>query len=495
MPFTENTLSSIDAMMQKAWDAFGQYQKVQPAVRATLLENIAEEIANLGDDLISTASRETNLPTARITGERGRTINQVLQFAALVREGSWVDAVIDTADAGRIPPKPDLRKMNFPLGPVVVFGASNFPLAFSTAGGDTASALAAGCSVVIKGHPGHPATSEMVYQAIVKAVEKTGLPADLVQHVSGTSFEIGKWLVQHPHTRAVGFTGSQSGGTALMEYARTREKPIPVFAEMGSINPVIFMPDALANQSETLAQQYAGSITLGVGQFCTNPGLLLAVEGPSLDDFLKQLWAAIEKIQPAKMLHEGIHKSYLEKLGNALGQVGINVVGRTVDLLGELEPPATVASVSSVEFLRNPLLHEEIFGPYSLMVRCSDIADLHKVLKTLAGQLTVSMMATPDDLQAHPEIVDAAREVAGRILFNGVPTGVEVSPAMMHGGPYPATSDSRFTSVGTDAIRRWVRPVCYQNCPEALLPDPLKNNNPDKLWRRVNGQFTQSPVE
>ncbi len=469
--------------------AFENYRHAPSEQRAALLDAIAAAIEDLGDRLIEVASEETNLPAARLIGERGRTTGQLRMFAALIREGHWVDAVIDTAIPDRTPPRPDLRKMLFPIGPVVVFGASNFPLAFSTAGGDTASALAAGCPVVIKAHPAHPATSSLVFEAIQHAITQCNAPAHLVQHVVGSSFAIGRLLVQHPAAKAVGFTGSAAGGKSLMAYAQERDEPIPVFAEMGSINPVVLLPQALANRAEAIATAYAGSITMGMGQFCTNPGLLLAVDGPELDRFLPMLAAAFNQIPATKMLHSGIHTAYMDKMKAALAQKGVETIAQIALDSDDIVPDMAVAQVDSRTFLDNPMLKEEVFGPYSLLVRCRNTADLESVLKAGAGQLTITFMAEHEELPAYRHLVDQASQLAGRIVFNGVPTGVEVCPAMMHGGPYPATGDSRFTSVGADAIKRWARPVCFQNCPEALLPPELQDNNPRQIMRRVNGKF------
>ncbi len=482
----------INEVMQQAAGAFAQYKAVSPASKALFLESIADNIESLGDALIAKASEETNLPAARLTGERGRTTMQLRMFAQMLREGSWVEAIIDTAVPDKTPPKPDIRKMLFPLGPVVVFGASNFPFAYSTAGGDTASALAAGCPVVVKAHPAHLQTSVMVAGAIQKAIEITGMPAHVFQHVTESSFEAGKLLVQHPATAAVGFTGSFSGGKALYDYAALRKNPIPVFSEMGSINPVLFLPDTLQQNAVQLAKQYAGSVTLGMGQFCTNPGLLIAVEGDGLNRFLDTLGQEISAVQPAKMLHAGIHKAYFEKMQTALHEKEVSLLSRSATEPGILEALPTIAVVAGNVFLKNPLLHEEVFGPYSLLVKCKDIEELKAVWISLTGQLTTSLMGTDKDFADHQSLLEIAPSIAGRIVFNGVPTGVEVCASMVHGGPFPACTDSRFTAVGIGAVKRWVRPVCYQNCPDNLLPDALKATNPLNIWRMVNNEFQKA---
>jgi alpha-ketoglutaric semialdehyde dehydrogenase len=482
-------MDTINKVMQQAAEAFVSYRKTSPEKRAVFLETIATNIESLGDALISQASTETNLPAPRLTGERGRTNMQLRMFAQMLREGSWVEASVDTAIPDKVPARPDLRKMLLPMGPVVVFGASNFPFAYSTAGGDTASALAAGCPVVVKAHPAHLQTSVMVAGAIEAAIKSCDVPDHTFQHVTDSSFEAGKTLVQHDDTAAVGFTGSYTGGKALYDYAATRKNPIPVFSEMGSINPVIFLPDTLTINTESVAKQYAGSITLGMGQFCTNPGLLIAIQSEGLDRFLEILAKEIDAIVPAKMLHKGIHKAYLEKMEAALQQKGVKLLAKSAAVAGDMEAQPSVATVEGSLFLEDPLLHEEVFGPYSLMVVCKDEAELKAVWRSLAGQLTTTLMGTDKDFAAHHSLLDIAPSIAGRIVFNGVPTGVEVCASMVHGGPFPASTDSRFTAVGINAVKRWVRPVCYQSCPDSLLPDELKAGNPLKIWRMVNNEW------
>lgn len=472
--------------MQQSAEAFVSYRKTSAESRAVFLETIAANIESLGEELIGKACEETNLPAPRLTGERGRTTMQLRMFAQMLREGSWVEASIDTANPDKVPAKPDLRKMLIPMGPVVVFGASNFPFAYSTAGGDTASALAAGGTVVVKGHPAHLQTSTLVAGAIEAAIVACNMPAHTFQHVTDSSFEAGKALVQHDETAAVGFTGSYTGGRALWDYAAARKNPIPVFSEMGSINPVVLLPDTLDVNTESVAKQYAGSITLGMGQFCTNPGLLIAIQGEGLNRFLDVLSKEIDAVVPAKMLHKGIHKAYFEKMEAALNQKGVKLVARSSATPGDMEAQPSVATVEAGVFLEDPLLHEEVFGPYSLLVICKDEAELKAVWRSLTGQLTTTLMGTDKDFATHHSLLDIAPSIAGRIVFNGVPTGVDVSASMVHGGPYPASTDSRFTAVGVNAVKRWVRPVCYQSCPDALLPDELKAANPLGIWRLVD---------
>ncbi len=476
--------------MRQAEQAADLWRDTLPAQRADFLEVIAAEIEALGKDLIAVTMAETHLPEARLLGERIRTTGQLRMYAAMLREGSWVEATIDTAQEGR----PDLRKMLMPLGPVVVFGASNFPYAYSTAGGDTASALAAGCPVVVKAHPAHPHTSRMVAEAIERAAVECRVPAHVFQHVDDAGFETGKLLVIHPYTRAVGFTGSFSGGMALHGYAQQRPDPIPVFAEMGSVNPIIVLPEALSKHGESIARTCAGSITLGVGQFCTNPGLMLGIDCAGLRRFVEVLGQEVAQAAAAPMLHAGILRSYSEKRAHALATKGVFEAGSSPNEDAEHLANATVAWVSGEDFLRTPHLQEEVFGPFSLMVLCRDAAQMRDVLQSLGGQLTCSIWAEPADLQTHASLLTLAQRKAGRVILNGVPTGVTVAPAMMHGGPFPATTDSRFTAVGIHAVRRWVRPVCFQNFHEAFLPEPLKNHNTSGIWRLINGQWSKGDV-
>lgn len=485
-----STAQDVDVAMEKAAEAFKVYRKKSGKEKAVFLRAIADEIEKLGDELIKCCSRETNLPEARITGERNRTTGQLRMFASLVEEGSWVEARIDTAQPDRQPlPKPDIRKMNVAIGPVVVFGASNFPLAFSTAGGDTASALAAGCTVVVKAHSGHPQTSELITSAVLKAAKATGMPDGVFANLHGSGSEVGSALVKHPHTRAVGFTGSFKGGMALFDLANKRPHPIPVFAEMGSINPVFILPGALKKRAEQVAEMYAASITQGVGQFCTNPGLLLTVDTPESEKFKSKLGELIRSSASAKMLHPGIASAFAEGRKTALQQKGVELVAEASQHNDELEGRPTLASVTLDEFVANPKLAEEVFGPYSLLVKGEGIDKLDRALDNLEGQLTATVIGEEDELPQYAAFIERLKEKVGRVIINGVPTGVEVCHSMNHGGPFPATTDSRFTSVGTDAIKRFVRPVSYQGFPESLLPDELKTSNPLKIWRIVDGKM------
>lgn len=484
-------MNDIDMIMQNAQQAFDSFKLLSPSDRSAFLQETTAQIEAARETLVQTAHEETNLPLPRLNGELTRTTNQLKLFARVVEEGSWVEAAIDTADKDRTPAKPDTRKMLLPVGPVVVFGASNFPFAFSTAGGDTASALASGSSVIIKGHSAHANTSQLVFEAIKKAIVKTGVHPYTVQHVLGSGSTVGKALVQHPNTTGVGFTGSFSGGKALWELANQRERPIPVFAEMSSINPVVFLQDTLQQNAASLAKTYAASISLGMGQFCTNPGLLLAVKSEALDRFLSLLGKEIEQVAPQKMLHSGIHQSFNKGLSEALSQKGIQTIAQSATAPANIEAYPTVAKVEASVFMQNPHFREEVFGPYSLTVICSDKTELKKVLESLKGQLTTTVMATDADIVANADIIELQTTLAGRIILNDVPTGVEVCASMVHGGPFPSTTDARFTSVGTTAIKRWVRPVCFQGFKDSMLPDALKDSNPLKIWRIVNNEWVK----
>lgn len=468
-------MNHIDIVMRQSLAAFAAYRKTTPAQRASFLEQIAAQLESAREPLTAKAQEESHLPLPRLNGELTRTINQLKMFARLISEGSWVEAAIDKGDK-------DTRKMLMPVGPVVVFGASNFPFAFSTAGGDTASALAAGATVVVKGHSAHAGTSEAVFAAMQEAARLCRMPEHTVQHVLGPGSTAGKALVTHPAAAGVGFTGSFSGGTALLRYAAERERPIPVFAEMSSINPVVLLPDTLHKNTAALAKTLGASITLGMGQFCTNPGLLVALESPVLEDFLQQLGEAVSEAAKHEMLHEGIADNYSAGLAAMLEQKGISVVRNGT---------GTLAKVSAGTFLQNPHFKEEVFGPFSLMVACADKTEMTAVLQSLHGQLTATIMATDSDLAAHADILELQTSLAGRVILNDAPTGVEVNSSMVHGGPFPATSDARFTSVGASAIKRWVRPVCFQGFPDAWLPEELKDANPRGIWRSVNNEWSK----
>lgn len=479
----------VDEALNQAVNAFTVYKNIDKDQKAAFLRAIANEILALGDALIERACAESGLPLGRIQGERGRTVGQLNMFADLVAEGSWVEAVIDHELPDRQPAaRPDIRKMLVAMGPVVVFGASNFPLAFSVAGGDTASALASGCPVVVKAHAAHPGTSALVAGAIHKAVIATGMPEGVFSMLFDSGYTIGEQLVKHPKTKAVTFTGSFKGGMALSKLAAERPVPIPVFAEMGSINPVLLLPDALETRAEKIAEQYAGSITMGAGQFCTNPGLLLGIASAGLTRFKDTLATKVAEISSATMLTPGICKNYKELSEAMLAEQDTALVVKSqLEVAGaNNQALATVAEVSAKAFLANPKLKEEVFGPWSLLVIADNVAELEAVLDYVGGQLTLSVMAGDNELADYKTLLDKAEDITGRILLNGVPTGVEVCAAMQHGGPFPATNDSRFTSVGTSAIRRFVRPLSWQNWDKKLLPSALQDGNPLNIWRLVD---------
>jgi NADP-dependent aldehyde dehydrogenase len=493
--FTEATEAEINEAVALATKAFKSFRAISGKQKATFLNAIADEILALDNELIETYCSETGLPAGRAQGERGRTVFQLRTFANLVAEGSWVEASIDTAQPERAPmPKPDLRKMNIPLGPIVVFGASNFPLAYSTAGGDTAAALAAGCPVIVKSHPMHAGTGELIASAIVRAAEKSGMPNGVFSNLNSSGIEVGVQLVKHPEVKAAGFTGSIKGGRALLDLAAQRKEPIPVFAEMGSINPVVMLPEALSKKGDKLAETYAGSITLGTGQFCTNPGLILGIKGETLSTFINQLATNIVEIEPSCMLHPNIVGAYETNKEKATSQHALKVVA---DYNKEVKPNFARQIITTVEgdtFLENTTLHQEVFGPFSMVVQCKDKNQLEQIILNLEGQLTGTLIAEDDEAEKYPELIDAMQNRVGRIIYNGVPTGVEVCPSMVHGGPYPASTDSRFTAVGIHSIKRWVRPFSYQDWPNELLPDELKNSNPLGILRLINGSQTSKSI-
>jgi 2,5-dioxopentanoate dehydrogenase len=486
-------MDSLDLIFSKSYEAFSRYRNMPPAARAGFLRAIADQVEKLDNELIRVCSEETNLPAARLVGERTRTCNQLRMFAALLEEGSWLEAVIDTALPDRVPiPRPDLRRMLFPIGPVVVFGAGNFPFAFSTAGGDTASALAAGCPVVYKGHPAHPKTSNMVAGAIGRAAVETGIPAEVFCHVDGGT-DTGQLLVKHPLARAVAFTGSYAGGMAIYKTVSERKEPIPVYAEMGSVNPVMVLPGKLHAGAEDLAISIAQSVVLGSGQFCTKPGLVFLPESSNGNIFLEAMQHALLQSPANKMLHQGIAAAYLETLSVVLQSQGVECLVNQHADSGSGAP--VLATTSAGNWLSNKALQNEVFGPFTLVVRYRHTSQLKQIIDKLEGQLTISLLGEGEDMAMIHELAVLARDKCGRLLFSGVPTGVEVSHAMTHGGPFPASTDSRSTSVGTYAIKRFARPVTYQSAPESVLPDALKNSNPLNILRLVNGSYTTQPID
>ena len=465
--------------------------------RAAFLNACADAIMDLGDELIERVTAETGYPAGRGEMERGRTCNQLRLFADTLAKGDYLDARIDTAMPERTPvPRPDLRSVNQAIGPVVVFGASNFPLAFSVAGGDTAAALAAGCPVLVKGHSSHPGTSELVAQALAKALAESELPKGVFSLLMGVGAKVGAALVQAPSVKAVGFTGSFAGGMALVALANARPEPIAVFAEMGSINPVILLPQVLKNNAESVAEGFVNSLTLGTGQFCVNPGLVIAKDDDGLIDFLECAGKLVGKTKAGVMLNQRIGMAYDSGMEKSLAQSSVDLVAAGEDA-GNAKGYCSQTNLmvtGAQNFLDNLELHEEIFGPASLVVKCKDDEEMLVVLSALKGQLTGTVHAAEGELASYPELMDLLSLKVGRIVINGFPTGVEVCHAMVHGGPFPASTDSRFTSVGSSAIQRFVRPVCFQSYPEALLPDALRDANPLNLARLINGESRKDSV-
>ena len=482
--FLQATPEEVDAAATSAAAAYPAFRSLSAERRAQFLDAIADELDALGDEFVAVVCRETALPAARIQGERGRTSGQMRLFATMLRRGDFYGARIDRALPDRQPlPRPDLRQYRTGLGPVAVFGASNFPLAFSTAGGDTASALAAGCPVVFKAHSGHMATADYVADAITRAARKTGMPEGVFSLLYGS---VGEALVKHPAIQAVGFTGSLRGGRALCDMAAARPQPIPVFAEMSSINPVLLMPEALKARGEKIAADLSASVVLGAGQFCTNPGLVLGIRSPEFTAFLER-FAGLMNEQPAQtMLNAGALKSYCQGLDHLRAHPGITHLAGT-EQQGNQARPQLFKADASLLINGDELLQEEVFGPTTLVVEVADRAELIQALHGLRGQLTATLMVEDSEVATQGDVLALLEQKVGRVLFNGYPTGVEVCDAMVHGGPYPATSDARGTSVGTLAIDRFLRPVCFQNCPDSLLPDALKNSNPLSIARLVDG--------
>ncbi|MDH5856002.1 aldehyde dehydrogenase (NADP(+)) [Lampropedia aestuarii] len=474
-----------------AEQAFDRYRATSLADRAAFLERIADEIMAIGDVLLERAHAETGLPLARLTGERGRTVGQLRLFAELVRSGRFLTATIDPAQPQRQPlPRSDLRLAKVALGPVAVFGASNFPLAFSVAGGDTASALAAGCPVVVKGHSAHLGTSELVGQAIQKAVAASGLPEGVFSLIFGAGGKVGDALVKHPAIKAVGFTGSRNGGLALVAAANARPEPIPVYAEMSAVNPVFLFPAALQARGEAIGKGFADSLTMGAGQFCTNPGLVVAVEGPGFDSFLQAASAALETKPASVMLTPGIHKAYTSGIAALDSAAELERVAQGTTEGQPNTAQANLYVTTAENYLANHALQAEVFGPASVVVTVRDVQEFVAFAEKLEGQLTATLQLDQADYAAAAALVPVLERKVGRILVNGFPTGVEVSHAMVHGGPFPATSNGAFTSVGTSAIDRFLRPVCYQDFPDALLPTALQQANPDAIARLVDGVIT-----
>lgn len=488
-PYHWAAATDIEEAIAAATEAFSTFGRLSGKAKGTLLRTIAEKIEGEADAIVARANQETALPPARIQAEMGRTCGQLRLFATLVESGWWVDARIDHADPSRKPvPKPDVRSMLRPLGPVAVFSSSNFPLAFSVAGGDTASALAAGCPVIVKPHQGHLGTSELVAQAVRRAVEECGHHPGVFSMLFGQGAKVGMALVKDHRIKAVGFTGSRAGGRAIMDAAAARAEPIPVYTEMGSINPVFLLPQALKERGDALATGLHGSVTLGVGQFCTNPGLVFVPAGVH-EPFIRKLAELMGATPEGTMLTPGICQSFREGVARFAASPGVQTIARVTPGPGDAQAGAALFTTTANQFLSNPQLMDELFGPATLIVVCPDPPSMRVAAGHVEGQLTATIHGTDAEIAEHQELVSILESKVGRIVFNGFPTGVEVCHAMHHGGPYPATSDGRSTSVGTRAITRFAKPVCYQNCPDAsLLPD-LQEGNPLGIPRLVDGQW------
>ncbi len=480
---------NTNSIFQVAQEAFLFYKNLSGKEKGAFLDKLSDILESQRAEIVPLAVRESNLPEGRINGELGRTTGQIRLFANLVKEGSWVEATIDPALPDRSPlPRADIRRFLTPLGPVVVFGASNFPLAFSTAGGDTISALAAGCSVIYKAHPAHPETSRKVAACIQEALTASGLPTGLFTHVEGGIAE-GQALVQHPLAKAVAFTGSHAGGMALFQLANQREEPIPVYAEMGSVNPIFCFPNKLAKETESLAKAFIASLTLGVGQFCTNPGLIFvpASQAKALEALLIE---ELKGIAAAPMLHPGIAKAYYDSIQYLESREELRWI-KVADPKHLLNGSAALAEIQIADWLKDKQFQKEVFGSFALMVVYNDVSELTEVAKKLHGQLTITIWAEAEELQSQLFLINLLEEKCGRLLFKGAPTGVEVGHAMQHGGPFPATTAPNSTSVGAFAIKRFARPIAFQDMPSALLPDALQDHNPLGIWRQVNGNLTK----
>lgn len=484
----DRTENDIDYVVKQAEAGYQFLQKTDVTERAELMYAIAAEIEGLGEILIETAHLETALPLARLQGEKARTVNQWRRYADAVRTGLYSEARIDRDPNGQF----DLRKYNKGLGPVVVFGASNFPFAFSTAGGDTASAIGAGCSVIIKAHPAHLKTSQLMADAIDRAVSKQGVPTGVFNHVVSDSFDTGQQLVRHSCVKAVAFTGSFHGGKALFDLGQSRTDPIPVFAEMGSVNPVFLLPDYLANNLEAFAKQYIASLLLGVGQFCTNPGVLVSVASQQLNRLKAELKKELQATATGKMLHAGILDSYNRLKEQMIQYDGVRILEEGQDNTAQEFAQAILLETDASEVLANPKLLDEVFGPFGLIISCADLNEMRQVMEQLAGQITITFAASTHDISECQHLFALAQDRCGRLLFQGMPTGVEVQYAMQHGGPFPATTDARFTSVGPDAVKRFLRPFSFQNWPNEFLPKELQDGNPLQIDRLVNQQWTKA---
>jgi alpha-ketoglutaric semialdehyde dehydrogenase len=494
--FVSASPNEIESAVKLAHEAFARYGHLPGPEKAAFLRSIAQGIESVAEELIERAGRETALPKARLQTETARTCGQLRLFAGLMEEGSWVNARIDNPDPDRkLIPKPGLRSMLRPLGPVVVFAPSNFPLAFSVAGGDTASSLAAGNPVIVKAHGAHPGTSEIVGLVIQESARHCGMPEGVFSLLFGPGTEVGTLLVKHPMVKAVGFTGSRTGGRALMDLASARAEPIPVYTEMSSTNPVFILPGALRRNADAIAAGLYASFTLGAGQFCTKPGMVFLPQGSSGDDFVSRLQTSVQESEPFTLLTASIHSAYCKETVQRTTVPGVRVLAeKPVPGGPQFNVGATLFETNASSFLHGPALASEIFGPSTLLVRDASRDQLLQIACNMEGHLTATIHGSEDDLREFSDLIAILEDKVGRIIFNGFPTGVEVSHAIVHGGPYPATSDGRSTSVGSHAIFRFTRLLCYQNFPESALPPELKDENPLRIWRMVDGEMTRSPI-
>lgn len=476
--------NQLDDMVKQSAAAFRIYHQYSITQRIKLLDTISVNLEKNAQQILAIAEKETHLSKARLKSELTRTCWQLNSYASYCKTGQWLDIRIDTKGIDK--QVSHIRKMQIPLGPVAVFGAANFPLAYSTAGGDTACALAAGCTVIVKAHPGHSNTSQLIAGIISATLAELHMEPHIFQHLHGSSHEIGKALVMHPLLKAVGFTGSQKGGKQIFDWGQQRPEPIPVFAEMSSVNPVFILPEKLKTEAEVYAKLLADSISTSAGQFCTCPGIIIGINSKDFDHFIHKLAKSLSECSALPMLNNGIFENYQIRKQNILNQPAIEEIKVPNDnnLQKEVEP--ALAIVDANEFMDNPQFMQEVFGPFSLIVKCNNYAEMLKVSQSMEGQLTATIIADENELIQHKELIDNARSFCGRLIFNGVPTGVQVSLAMQHGGPFPATTDSRFTAVGGDGMKRFTRPIAYQNWPNNLLPAELKNENPLKIWRTIN---------
>src|SRR5580692_9867441 len=494
--FVPATPEEVEHAARLASEAFASYSSIPGSERGAFLRKIAEKIESIAGDIVERAEQETALPEARLQGETARTCAQLRLFAEVAEDGSWVAARIDRADPDRKPAaRPDIRSRLRPLGPVVVFGASNFPLAFSVAGGDTASALASGNPVIVKAHEAHPGTSELVAQMVRESARERGLPEGVFSLLFDGGTEVGTALAKHPLVKAGGFTGSRAAGRVLMDIAAARPEPIPFYAEMSSTNPVFILPGALRERRDAIAAGLHASFTLGAGQFCTKPGMVFIPEGVDISAFVGKLQRLVEESAPFHLLTGAIRSSYGAGLDSRKAKSAVKLAAKkSIADSRSSAVGAALLETDAQSFLKDPELSEEIFGPTTLLVRYSNREEVLKASRELEGHLTATIHGTEQDLRDFADLIAILEQKVGRLVFNGFPTGVEVSHAMVHGGPYPSSSDGRSTSVGTQAIFRFTRPVCYQGFPEAALPDALKENNPLGIWRQVDGEMTKEGV-